>query len=98
MKIILGALIVLLLALQYQLWFSPNGYLAMHRLHQRTALQVKQNHTHDARNGALEKEIQSLKQGKTAVEKHAREDLGWIKPGETYYQIVKQPQCDRAQC
>ncbi|MGH8413550.1 MAG: septum formation initiator family protein, partial [Gammaproteobacteria bacterium] len=34
---------------------------------------------------------QDLKQGQAAVEEQARSDLGMIKKGETFYQIVRVP-------
>ena len=42
-------------------------------------------------NAALEAEVKDLKQGMQAVEERARSELGMIKKGETFYQIVEQP-------
>jgi len=35
--------------------------------------------------------VLDLKQGDQAVEARARTELGLIKPGETFYQVVEQP-------
>jgi len=35
--------------------------------------------------------VQDLKQGLGAVEERAREELGMIKKGETFYQIIEEP-------
>ena len=43
------------------------------------------------RNQALEAEVQDLKQGLGAIEERAREELGMIKEGETFYQIIEEP-------
>jgi cell division protein FtsB len=33
--------------------------------------------------------VQDLQQGLDAIEEHAREDLGMVKEGETFYQVVE---------
>ncbi len=43
------------------------------------------------RNSVLVAEIDDLKSGLTAVEERARSDLGMIKEGETFYQIIPDP-------
>ena len=40
-------------------------------------------------NAALQAEVTDLQQGLDAIEEHAREDLGMIKKGETFYQVVE---------
>ncbi|MGB5305570.1 MAG: septum formation initiator family protein, partial [Gammaproteobacteria bacterium] len=40
-------------------------------------------------NEALNAEVLDLKQGLDAIEEHAREDLGMVKDGETFYQVVE---------
>lgn len=40
------------------------------------------------RNSVLVAEIDDLRSGLTAVEERARSDLGMIKEGETFYQII----------
>ena len=42
------------------------------------------------RNQALAAEVQDLKQGMEAIEEKARSEMGMIKEGETFYQIVEQ--------
>jgi len=41
------------------------------------------------KNGQVAAEVRDLKEGTNAVEERARKDLGLIKPGEVYYQIVQ---------
>jgi cell division protein FtsB len=36
----------------------------------------------------LDAEVRDLKQGTGAIEERARNDLGMIKPGEVFYQVV----------
>ena len=41
-----------------------------------------------ARNQAVEADIAELKSGEQALEERARYDLGMVKQGEIYYQVV----------
>jgi cell division protein FtsB len=43
------------------------------------------------RNQALAADVTDLKHGEQAVEARARAELGLIKPGETFYQVVDRP-------
>jgi hypothetical protein len=40
------------------------------------------------RNMVLKEEIEDLKSGLEAIEELARNDLGFIKPGETFYRVL----------
>lgn len=41
------------------------------------------------RNSELEAEVQDLKKGKAALEERARSELGMIRDGETFFQLVE---------
>ena len=41
------------------------------------------------RNETLSAEVDDLKHGDEAVEERARSELGLLKPGETFYQVVE---------
>jgi cell division protein FtsB len=84
-----GALLVLFLILQYQLWVSDNGIPNVRRLQKELAEQRAINERLEARNRALQAEVEDLKKGLAAVEELAREDLGMIKEGETFFRIVE---------
>lgn len=81
-------LIVLLIALQLKLWIGDGGMRQVHWLRQQVAQQKAENAKLEKRNKALAAEVADLKQGKQAVEGHARSELGLIKPGEVFYQVV----------
>lgn len=89
MKLLIISLLILLALLQYKLWFEAGGVKHVCQLKDKVTLQMKQNDQLRQRNTTLAAEIQDLKQGQDAVEERARNDLGMVKPGEEFYQIVR---------
>jgi cell division protein FtsB len=89
MKKLLLLLIVLLVYLQYQLWFGDGSLQEFWELHQEVEMQAQENLELRERNAALQAEVADLRQGLDAIEEHAREDLGMVKEGETFYQVVE---------
>jgi cell division protein FtsB len=85
------ALVVLLCAAQGELW-SPNGGIPnVLEMQRQIARQEKQNAELRERNLALDAEVRDLKQGLEAIEERARSDVGMIKAGEIFYQIIDGP-------
>lgn len=82
-------LLVLLAGLQYRLWFADGGLVEVHRLEQAVAEQAARNERLRERNRALAAEVRDLKQGLDAVEARARSELGMVREGETFYQVVE---------
>jgi cell division protein FtsB len=89
MKKLLILLVVLLVYLQYSLWFGDGSLQDVWRLHKDVEQQRQENAVLRERNEALEAEVLDLQQGLGAIEERAREDLGMIKKGETFYQVVE---------
>ena len=89
MKIIVGVLILLLLLLQYKLWFAEDNILQAYQLKQQLEQQQDANEQLKKKNLALEAEVFDLKQGTDAIEEHARAEMGMIKKDEQFYQIVE---------
>jgi cell division protein FtsB len=81
-------LLLLLIGLQWKLWVGDHGVQQMHTLEASVKAQKQQNEKLKQRNDALEADVQDLKKGGQAVESRARSELGLIKPGETFYQVV----------
>lgn len=79
-------LFVLLIILQYHLWFGKASY---QQLQQQVAQQLEKNQSLEERNALLIAEMTDLKEGFSAIEERARRELGMIKEGEVYYQIVE---------
>ena len=81
-------LLILLVALQIKLWTGQGGMREVWALEGRVAAQARENETLRTRNDALSADVADLKEGTEAVEERARSELGLIKPGETFYQVV----------
>ena len=89
MKKLLILLVILLVFLQYSLWFGDGSLQEVWRLHKDVEQQRQENAVLRERNEALEAEVLDLQQGLEAIEEHAREDLGMIKKGEIFYQVIE---------
>ena len=89
MKIALYLLILLLLVLQYPLWFGNGSVIARWKLKQEIAAQHAENASLRTHNRALEAEVADLKQGLESAEARARAELGMVKKGESFYQIIE---------
>jgi len=89
MKKLVAVLLLLLAYLGYKLLFGEGSVQDVWELHQQVEFQRAENAELRERNAALEAEVLDLKQGLEAIEEHAREDLGMVKEGETFYQWVE---------
>lgn len=95
LRIVLLLLLALLGWLQYRLWFGGGGEREVAQLQAQVARQRHDNTGLQQRNDALAAEVEDLKSGEAAVEERARNELGMIKPGETFYRVIE-PQQDSA--
>ena len=82
-------LLILLIGLQLKLWTGTGGVRDVDSLRQTVAETRKANEALKARNDALQAEVLDLKEGRDAIEERARSELGLVKPGETFYQVVE---------
>ncbi|WP_026959894.1 MULTISPECIES: cell division protein FtsB [Aliagarivorans] len=83
-------LVLLLLFLQYELWFGKNSLNDFMGLREQVAQQQIANQGLGQRNQVAAAEIDDLRSGLEAVEELARHELGMIKPGETFYRLVSE--------
>lgn len=88
MKWLFLTLTILFLGLQYRLWVGEGSLAHVVRLQSEIEAQEVENNRLRERNRVIEAEVRGLKSGIDAVETMAREDLGMIKPGETFFMIV----------
>ena len=89
LRIVLLLLLVVLGGLQYRLWFGNGGQREVAQLEAQVTRQARDNAGLQQRNDALAAEVEDLKSGEAAVEERARNELGMIKPGETFYRVVE---------
>jgi cell division protein FtsB len=87
---VLLVLLLLLVGLQYQLWFR-GGMNEVWALEKALEEQRAANEELKARNAALAAEVEDLKTGRDAVEERARSELGMIEQGETLIQVAEPP-------
>jgi len=81
-------LILLLLFFQVRLWFESGGVIDMMRIKKELAVQTAENEKLKQRNVLLINQVKGLQANNAAVEARARDELGMIKKGETFYQVV----------
>lgn len=91
MRALLAILLLLLVALQFKMWFGEGGYRDVQRLAQRVEEQARENEALAQRNRELQAEVEDLRQGLEAIEERARSELGMIKEDEEFYQVVPAP-------
>lgn len=89
MRWLLFLLVLLLGGLQYRLWIAEGSLAEKHRLEAHVVEQTRINTELQVRNAVLEREVMELQSGNKGVEQRAREQLGLVKEGETFYQIVE---------
>jgi cell division protein FtsB len=88
-RIIVVALLVLLLCLQYTLWFGKGGIRDEQMLERTVAEHQSEILALKERNQTLAAEVLDLKQGMEAIEELARSEMGMIKEGELFFQLIK---------
>lgn len=89
-KVLVPILLLIIILLQLKLWFGDGSILEIHEYKTRIAELKKEEKRLLERNRALEAEVMDLKKGKDAVEERARHDLGMIRKGETFFQVIEQ--------
>lgn len=88
MRVIVIGLFLVLIGLQYKLWFSGDSLPTWLRAEKKLHMRADENQKLTVRNRALEADVAELKSGDQALEERARYDLGMIKDDETYYHFV----------
>lgn len=92
MRFLLALLLLIFLALQYRLWVGEGSYAEVRHLQQEIANKKADLERMEKENQELRAEIEDLKKGLEAIQERARSELGMIKQGETYFQIVEPEQ------
>ncbi len=92
MKILLAVLILIFIGLQYRLWIGDGSFADINRLDQQVSVQEMENAELEERNAALVREVDELQTGMDAIEEHARNELGLIREGETFFLLIEEEQ------
>ena len=88
-KVLLGVLLLLFVFLQYAIWAGKNNIVDLFALNSTLNDLTEQNKKLRNRNDRLHAEVIDIKSRLSAIEAHARSELGLIKPGETFFQIIE---------
>lgn len=94
MKPLIFFLLILFVLLQIKLWSVDGGLKESWYLSEELEKQRAENQQRHERNDVLEAEVRDLKGGMAAIEERARNELGMIRKGETFFQLVE-PQADK---
>ena len=91
MKWLIAILFLLLVGLQYRLWIGEGSLAQRSQLQKKIEQYQAENDALRERNRVLALEVEALKTGLDAIEERAREQMGMVKSGETFYMIVELP-------
>ena len=91
MRLINALLLVLLVLLQFKLWFGDGGLRDKWQIEAGALEQQAENSSLLLRNKALASEVQDLKNGTEALEERARNELGLVEPDQEFFQVVESP-------
>ena len=91
-KITLRLIGIILFIILLSLWASlvgERGLLEYSALSRSNAQEEINNEKLRERNRILMNELGDLKRGRSVLEELAREDLGMVKPGETFFKVIE---------
>jgi cell division protein FtsB len=92
MKILIGVLVLLLIGLQYKLWVGDGSLSEVVQLSRELEIQKEKLRLLEEKNKILEAQVLDLQSGLDAFEEKARNDLGMIKQGESFIQLIPSAQ------
>jgi len=87
-KILSSLLIVLIIILQFNIWYGDNGKQKINSLQMTIEQQQKHNQRLNLQNQELKREIYLLRNKPELLEEKAREQLGLIKKDEIFYRVI----------
>ena len=90
--IIFSLLLVLLIA---GLWIGPGSYPDRWRLDERTVVQEQSNNDKREKIKKIQAELDDASSSKEALEERARSELGMTKKGETFFEVIMQPETEK---
>jgi cell division protein FtsB len=82
-------LVSLVIFLQYHLWLGNGSIRDITQLKKQLAQQTQENAMLKKQNDELLRQVHYVQANQDAIESRARQELGMIKKGETFYQVMK---------
>ena len=89
MKWIIVIFCSLLAGLQYRLWIGEGSLAHRAELQREIDQQQQKNQLLEEQNSILALEVEELKSGHQRVEERARQHMGMIKEGETFFMVME---------
>lgn len=89
MRTFIVLLVLLIAAVNYRIWVSDDGMVAVWQLKQQVQTLREENMVMARRNDRLKLEVRDLQQGTEAIEARARRELGMIGKDEVLYQFAE---------
>ena len=89
MRWLVLVLLALLGWLQYRLWVGEGSLAELQTLRQEILVQQTEIARLRLRNRTLQAEVEDLRTGEEALEERARSELGMIKKGELFLQVIE---------
>lgn len=88
LQLIFTLLLLVLIGLQLRMWVGDGSFAEVASLKKQLAAQRAELADLQERNATLQAEVDDLKSGLAAIEARARSELGLIREGETYFQLL----------
>lgn len=92
MKALLLIFSLLLILLIAGLWVGPGSYPDLWRLDDRIVIQQEENTDKQEQIDKIQAELNDAASSREALEERARSELGMTKKGETFFEVIMQPE------
>lgn len=92
MKALLIVFSLVLILLIAGLWVGPGSFPDLWKIENRKVLQEQSNAEKTEQIRKIKAELDDVASGKDALEERARSELGMTKKGETFFEVVLQPE------
>jgi cell division protein FtsB len=89
MKILIAIILLLIIHFQYRIWLGDGSIAEIDAYQLHLDDLKKEAEEKRQRNEALYAEVLDLRKGQEAIEERARNELGMIKEGETFFHVLE---------
>ena len=88
-RLLIALLVALIAFLQYRMWVGEGSFAEVAALKGQIAEQRTELARLDERNRRLQAEVEDLRSGLASIEERARSELGMVKEGEEFFQVIE---------